>query len=71
MYEAKKNQQNLQFLYILAYNSANKPSFQNLTKRLKSVCWLLKRWHINRVNKTSKHPEFFCFASNTASILKS
>ncbi len=29
-----KKQQNLQLLYILASNSANKPSFQNLTKRL-------------------------------------
>ncbi len=33
-YEAKKIQQNLQLLYFLASNSANKPSFQNPTKRL-------------------------------------
>ncbi len=42
MYEAKK-QLNLHFLYILAYNSANKPSFQN------PINITIAEWHINRV----------------------
>ncbi len=89
MYEAKK-QQNLQLLYVLASNSANKPSFQNPTKRLfaqcsidlksavhfsqletivqKSVCWLLKRWHFNRVID-QKLLFFAVFASYIAIIL--
>ena len=80
MYEAKK-QQNLQLLYILASNSANKPSFQNPTKMhfsqletivQKSVCWLLKRLHINRVidQNIQKLLLFAVFASYIASILK-
>ncbi len=32
MSEAKKNQQNLQLLDILACDSANKPPFKNLTQ---------------------------------------
>ncbi len=52
MYEAKK-QQNLQLLYILASNSANKPSFENSTKSLFAqgsidvcVCWLIPLHYI-------------------------
>ncbi len=63
----RQKQQNLQLLYILASNSANKPSFQNLTK--KAIC---PRQHINRVidQNIQKLLFFTVFASYIASILK-
>ena len=43
-----KNSKNMQLLDILAYNSANKPSFQNPTKNPQcSMYWILKRWFIS------------------------
>ncbi len=59
MYEAKNSK-----------ISANKPSFQTIVQ--KSVCWLLKRWHINRViDQNIKKLLFFAvFTSYIASILK-
>ena len=42
MHEAK-TAKNQQLLDILAYNSANKPSFKNVTK---GVCPLVERWSI-------------------------
>ncbi len=47
-YALSKNITSQQLLDIQAYNSANKPSFQNLTKSLFAQCSIDGKWSINR-----------------------
>ena len=70
-----KKQQNLQLLNILSCYSANKPSFQNLTKSLSSlpipcIHCLSKRFQILTVQNVQKSQILLFFAWYIASILK-